>query len=221
MNPSSHLQKEQFLEWNERDWLLDLFQYVWTSISTTRLILVSLSLWVGTEELDSKLICDSEWICWSTVDSSFWWKVFVGPGLSWNCTVMFTRLLVADIDVESEDDEQGDQGRPPVDDKHHHAAQNCANKRHPHVVVFEAGPPPCDVEQKQTRLISAYKRYNETSHTCDSGVYQESWPGRRETLRNWWERTRPRRSWRWLARWCSAQLHKEQNAGCNTVRRMH
>lgn len=70
---------------------------------------------------------------------------------------MFTRLLVADIDVESEDDEQGDQGCPPVDDKHHHAAQNCANKRHPHVVVFEAGPPPCDGEQKQTRSISAYK----------------------------------------------------------------
>lgn len=54
-----------------------------------------------------------------------------------------TRFLVADIDVESEDDEEGDQRCPPVDDKHHHHAQDCAGEGHPHVVVLEAGTPPC------------------------------------------------------------------------------
>lgn len=61
---------------------------------------------------------------------------------------MFTRFLVADIDVEGEDDQQGDQGCPPVDDEHHHTAQNCPSKRHPHVVVFKAGAPAYDVEPK-------------------------------------------------------------------------
>ena len=54
-----------------------------------------------------------------------------------------TRFLVADVDVESEDDEQSDQSRPPVNDEHHHQAQDRPSKRHPHVVVLEAGAPPC------------------------------------------------------------------------------
>lgn len=57
------------------------------------------------------------------------------PDLTW--------FLVADIDVERQDDEQGDEGGPPVDDEHDHAAQDCPRQRHPHVVVFEAGAPPC------------------------------------------------------------------------------
>jgi len=54
-----------------------------------------------------------------------------------------TWLLVADVDIEGEDDKKGDEGRPPVDDEHDHTAQYCPRKRHPHVVVFEAGAPPC------------------------------------------------------------------------------
>lgn len=67
--------------------------------------------------------------------------------------MVFTRFLVADINVEGEDDKQGDQSCPPVDDEHHHAAKNCPSQRHPHVVVFEAGAPPCDVEPKHNREI--------------------------------------------------------------------
>lgn len=56
---------------------------------------------------------------------------------------VLTGFLVADVDVESEDDEQSDQSCPPVDDEHHHAAQDGPSKRNPHVVVLEAGAPPC------------------------------------------------------------------------------
>ncbi len=35
-----------------------------------------------------------------------------------------TWFLVADVDVERQDDDVGDQRRPPVDHKHHHAAQH-------------------------------------------------------------------------------------------------
>lgn len=63
-----------------------------------------------------------------------------------NCAEGFTRFLVADVDVESEDDKQSDQSCPPVDDEHHHAAQNRPSKGHPHVVVLEAGAPPCGVK---------------------------------------------------------------------------
>lgn len=56
---------------------------------------------------------------------------------------VLTGFLVTDVDVESEDDEQGDERRPPVDDKHHQAAQDRSGQRHPHVVVLEAGAPPC------------------------------------------------------------------------------
>lgn len=56
---------------------------------------------------------------------------------------LLTRFLVADVDVESEHDEQSDQSCPPVDDKHHHTAQDRPSERHPLVVVLEAGAPPC------------------------------------------------------------------------------
>lgn len=52
-----------------------------------------------------------------------------------------TGFLVADVDVESEDDEQSHQSCPPVDDKHDHTAQDGPRERHPHVVVLEAGAP--------------------------------------------------------------------------------
>lgn len=68
-----------------------------------------------------------------------------------NCTESFTGFLVADVDVESEDDEQSDQSSPPVDDEHHHTAQNRPSKGDPHVVVLEAGAPPCGVKQKCNR----------------------------------------------------------------------
>lgn len=64
---------------------------------------------------------------------------------------VLTGLLVADVDVESEDDEQSDQSRPPVDDKHHHAAQDRSGERHPHVVVFETGAPPWCHRQDRNR----------------------------------------------------------------------
>lgn len=35
-----------------------------------------------------------------------------------------TWFLVADVDVERQDDDVGEQRRPPVDHKHHHAAQH-------------------------------------------------------------------------------------------------
>lgn len=54
-----------------------------------------------------------------------------------------TRFLVTDVDEESEDNEQRNKSRPPVDDKHHHTAQYGPREGHPHVVVLEAGAPPC------------------------------------------------------------------------------
>lgn len=56
---------------------------------------------------------------------------------------IFTRLLIADVNIKGEDDEQSDQSGPPVDDKHDNAAQDRPRKRHPHVVVLEAWAPPC------------------------------------------------------------------------------
>lgn len=58
------------------------------------------------------------------------------------CHCLLTGFLVTDVDVEREDNEQRNEGRPPVNDKHHHAAQDRPHKRYPHVVVFEAGAPP-------------------------------------------------------------------------------
>ncbi|KAG7232416.1 hypothetical protein INR49_008879 [Caranx melampygus] len=61
------------------------------------------------------------------------------------CLLMvLTGFLVADVDVEGEDDEQSDERRPPVDDEHDDAAEDGPRQRHPHVVVFEAGAPPCE-----------------------------------------------------------------------------
>ncbi len=55
--------------------------------------------------------------------------------------VQLTWLLVADVDVEGQDDDVGQEGRPPVDDEHDHTAQDGPSQRRPHVVVLEAGSP--------------------------------------------------------------------------------
>lgn len=52
-----------------------------------------------------------------------------------------TWLLVADVDVKTQDDDVGEEGGPPVDDKHDHAAEDGAGQGNPHVVVLEAGTP--------------------------------------------------------------------------------
>lgn len=66
--------------------------------------------------------------------------------------VVVTGFVVADVDVEREDDEQRDQSRPPVDDEHHHAAQDRPRQGHPHVVVLEAGAPPCGERQGRHKM---------------------------------------------------------------------
>lgn len=55
--------------------------------------------------------------------------------------MQLTWLLVADVDVEGQDDDVGQEGRPPVDDEHDHTTQDGSGQRRPHVVVLEAGPP--------------------------------------------------------------------------------
>ena len=54
-----------------------------------------------------------------------------------------TRFLVADVDVQSQDYEQGDEGGPPVDDEHYDHAQHRPGQGHPLVVVLKARTPPC------------------------------------------------------------------------------
>lgn len=56
-------------------------------------------------------------------------------------TQKLTRLLVADVDIKPQNDDVGEESRPPVNDEHHHAAQNGSGQGNPHVVVFEAGAP--------------------------------------------------------------------------------
>lgn len=70
-----------------------------------------------------------------------------------------TGFFVADVDVEREDDEQGDQSRPPINHKHHHTAQDRPHQGHPHVVVFEAWAPPCGDRGKQNKytLVAALR----------------------------------------------------------------
>lgn len=55
--------------------------------------------------------------------------------------VEVTWFLVADVDVKTQNDDVGEEGSPPVDDKHDDAAQDGSRQRHPHVVVLEAGTP--------------------------------------------------------------------------------
>ena len=50
---------------------------------------------------------------------------------------------MADVDVKTQDDDVGEKGGPPVDDKHDHTAQDGSGQRHPHVVVFETWTPTC------------------------------------------------------------------------------
>lgn len=59
----------------------------------------------------------------------------------WMQTQQLTWLLVADVDIKAQNDDVGEESRPPVDDEHHHAAQYGPGQGNPHVVVFEAGPP--------------------------------------------------------------------------------
>ena len=46
-----------------------------------------------------------------------------------------------DIDIESEDDGEGDESRPPVDDEHDDQAENRSEKTHPHGVITEGWSP--------------------------------------------------------------------------------
>lgn len=62
--------------------------------------------------------------------------------LCWKIALELTRLLIADVDIETQDDDVGEESSPPVDDEHYHAAQYSSSERNPHVVVFEAGTPP-------------------------------------------------------------------------------
>ena len=52
-----------------------------------------------------------------------------------------TRFLVADVDVQAQDDGVGEQRRHPVDDEHDAAAQDGPRQGDPHVVVLEARTP--------------------------------------------------------------------------------
>lgn len=52
-----------------------------------------------------------------------------------------TWFLVSDIDVKPKDYYIGQKCCPPINDKHHNAAQNGSNERNPHIVVFESRPP--------------------------------------------------------------------------------
>lgn len=67
-------------------------------------------------------------------------------GGAWNkdSSSVLTQLFVADVDIETQDYDIGEEGSPPVDDEHHHTAQHGSSKRDPHVVVCEAGTPPCN-----------------------------------------------------------------------------
>lgn len=56
-------------------------------------------------------------------------------------TQQLTWLLVADVDVKPQNNDVGEQSRPPVDDEHHHAAQDSSGQGNPHVVVFKAWAP--------------------------------------------------------------------------------
>lgn len=59
-----------------------------------------------------------------------------------------TWFLVADVDVEPQDDDVGEERSPPVDDKHDHAAEDGSSQRDPHVVVLEAGTPTWSGEEQ-------------------------------------------------------------------------
>ena len=61
-----------------------------------------------------------------------------------------TRFLVADVDVQSQDYEQGDEGGPPVDDEHYDHAQHRPGQGHPLVVVLKARTPPCGETAKHS-----------------------------------------------------------------------
>lgn len=47
-----------------------------------------------------------------------------------------TWFAVRDVEVESDDDEEGDQSRPPGDEEHHGDAQKSADQADPGVVVL-------------------------------------------------------------------------------------
>lgn len=89
-----------------------------------------------------------------------------------------TWFLVADVDVEAQNDDVGEQSGRPVDDKHDHAAEDGSRQRHPHVVVLEAGPPTWSsrervVEQRQrgtqglqSHALSFHQAFKHDVKTC-------------------------------------------------------
>lgn len=52
-----------------------------------------------------------------------------------------TWFLVADINVECQNNDVGKEGSPPVDDKHNHTAQHSSRQWHPLIVVFKTWTP--------------------------------------------------------------------------------
>lgn len=78
--------------------------------------------------------------------------------------MQLTWLLVADVNIETQDDDVGEESSPPVDNKHDHTTQYGSSKRNPHVVIFEAGTPPCrtttqvtTAQQKEEGICSGLK----------------------------------------------------------------
>ena len=51
------------------------------------------------------------------------------------------RLLVPDVGVERQDEDNGDEGRPPTDDEHDDQAQDGRKQGHPLVVELEGRTP--------------------------------------------------------------------------------
>lgn len=60
--------------------------------------------------------------------------------------LQLTWLLVTDIDIQSHNNDICKKGSCPVDDKHHPTAENGSSKGNPHVVVFEARSPACNID---------------------------------------------------------------------------
>lgn len=56
---------------------------------------------------------------------------------------MFTWLLHSNVNIEEELDAVGDQSRPPVNHKHHGAAEHGSEQRQPHVIVLVRRSPTC------------------------------------------------------------------------------
>ena len=50
-----------------------------------------------------------------------------------------------DIDIQSEDDGESDESRPPVNDEHDDQAENRSEEAHPHGIITESRSPTCKI----------------------------------------------------------------------------